>query len=63
VEPGMLEMGLPVDPAEVINLTELMSRTGLGETPESLLRNGFVVYRPFYTTDNLDRSTENGQSL
>jgi hypothetical protein len=52
VEPAMPALGLPVDPGSVINLEPLIARTGLGQPPGSLLRNGFVVYRPVFSTDN-----------
>ena len=48
----MQPVGLPVDPEDVMNLEELMHLTWLGRAPESLLENGFTVYRPFDATDD-----------
>lgn len=52
VNPSMPSMGLPLDPAKVFNLGRLLQDTGLREVPASLVRNGFVVFSPFYATDN-----------
>ncbi len=52
VDPAMPSMGLPLDPARVFNLGRLLQNTGLEEVPASLVENGFVVFTPFYATDN-----------
>ncbi len=58
VEPAMPSMGLPLDPARVFNLERLLQNTGLQEVPASLVENGFVVFTPFYATDNPVRAFE-----
>ncbi len=58
VDPAMPSMGLPLDPERVFNLERLLQNTGLEEVPASLVRNGFVVFSPFYATDNPVRAFE-----
>lgn len=52
VEPEMSTFGLPAEASEVFNLSQVLRRTGIDDTPESLLENGFIVIKAFYSTDN-----------
>jgi len=52
VDPAMPQLGLPADRDVLINLDRLLARAGFTETPEALLRNGFVVVRPPFPTDD-----------
>jgi len=56
--PEMASMELPVSPDQVINLSDIMNVTGINQIPDRLLHNGFVVYRPFYSTNNPIRAYE-----
>jgi len=56
--PDMASMELPVLPENVINLNDIMSRSGFSQTPRNLLDNGFVVYSPVFTTNNPIRAYE-----
>ncbi len=52
VEPDMSTFGLPAEASEVFNLSQVLRRAGIDDTPESLLENGFIVFNAFYSTDN-----------
>ncbi|MCK4671821.1 MAG: DUF3160 domain-containing protein, partial [Candidatus Aegiribacteria sp.] len=52
VEPDMSTFGLPAEASEVFNLSSVLRRAGIDDTPENLLENGFVVFNTFYSTDN-----------
>ncbi len=50
--PDMASLELPVNAENVFNLNDIMNKSGIDRIPESLLENGFVVYKPFNVTNN-----------
>lgn len=58
VDPNMNSMELPVSERDIINLNDIIRRTGIGSISPTLLQNGFIVYTPQYITNNPIRAYE-----
>jgi hypothetical protein len=54
----MSSIELPVSERDIINLSEIIRRCGIGSTSPALLQNGFIVFTPLYPTNNPIRAYE-----
>ena len=62
LDPGMNSAGLPLREGDVINLDDIIRLSCIGQTPQALLQDGFIVLNLFHGTNNPIRAFENMSS-